>query len=180
MIKIELTYPTHYEERLAKNFASECVKGNKDEYAKRNQLDIDKLILDNTQAKIAEIIVHKRMKNNLKPNQLLTPIDFHIYPKELKTYDSDLLLIDNGIIKHFHIKSCQENRLFPNSWLFQPNDPIVIEPKEHDYLVLVLFPLKSLEIFAYIIRANEVVYGKAQKQSLNKKVIYESQLNENK
>lgn len=48
MIKIELTYPTHYEERLAKNFAKECVESNKDEYAKRNQLDVDKLILDNT------------------------------------------------------------------------------------------------------------------------------------
>ena len=84
-----------------------------------------------------------------------------------------------------------ETKPFPISWSFQPNDPIVSNPREHDYIALVVFPLitftdqngieqiyNSLEGYLYFKNAINLInlYREPVKKELKKKVIYEEDL----
>ena len=67
--------------------------------------------------------------------------------------------------------------LYPVSWVFQPNDPVTINPSNKDYLALV--SIEEGVIFeAYFVKAMDVmkIYEAPKKEGLDKKVIYESTL----
>jgi hypothetical protein len=138
-----------------------------DEYSKRNQSDVTKLEEDISQGKIAEILVFKLLRKMGKnPHGL----DFLIYNKQDKTFGADII-VDAGSI---HVKSCNGESSLPNSWVFQPKDPLTISPSSTDYLALVVIGQRN---YCYLIKALEVVYKPPIKKSLRKKVVYENDIN---
>jgi len=90
MKKILLLKPSDYEIEICKLFSNNCVKSNKNEYYRRNQQNLSKLIDDIYLGKIAEILVYNHLKTN---GVNVTPVDFMIYDKKYKSYDADLLII---------------------------------------------------------------------------------------
>ena len=67
--------------------------------------------------------------------------------------------------------------VYPVSWVFQPNDPVTINPSNKDYLALV--SIEEDRFFqGYFVKAVDVmkIYEAPKKEGLDKKVIYESTL----
>ena len=153
---MQLTNISEYEKQLCNIFAIHCVKTNLDEYQRRNQYET-KIIKDIAQGKAAEIMVHKALKTSYP--------DFFIYDQSKKSYEADLYLNE----KKIHVKSCKLNGYCP-SWVFQPNDPLTIDPDKNDYLALVVL---CNEPYMYFTPAIGVEYHPPRKKSLNKKVIYQ-------
>jgi hypothetical protein len=67
--------------------------------------------------------------------------------------------------------------VYPISWVFQPNDPVTINPSNKDFLALVSIEDDN-SFNAYFVKAVDVLemYEKPKKEGLDKKVIYESTL----
>jgi len=166
MRKYKLVEPTQYEKDVCRLFAKACVDTNKDEYARRNQNDINKIVSDIYNGKLAEIMVYRLFK---KKKHNPTAIDFLIYDKDEKSFDADMLTTKHNV----HIKSCKNDSPFPNSWVFQPWDKLVVDPSDNDIIVLVVMGKKN---YCYIIPSTKAVYESPVKKSLNKKVIYEESL----
>jgi len=165
-IKLNLASPAPYDQALCRLFADTVYETNKDAYAKRNQNNQDKVIQDIYYGKVAEMMLHKKLKElGKKPR----PIDFHVYEKRDKSFDCDILISSSMV----HVKSCLNSSSFPNSWLFQPNDPVVTSPTPTDVLALVVLAKDS---YCYIGQAFGVTYSSPMKSSLDKKVIYEDKL----
>jgi hypothetical protein len=177
MKKIILPKFTKYEKLLANNFGEECYQTNKEEYAKRNQDDITKVIADITYGKLSEILLQKYFKENKVTS---TGVDFLVYPKNLKSFDADLYTFPSADkVNNIHVKSCNSNSKFKTSWLFQPNDVLTLLPKPNDYIALVvLYTHPMNNSYCYFVNANNVLslYRDPEKDSLNKKVIYEEDL----
>jgi len=162
-IKIPLEQPDKYTQDLCSLFAEAVYETNMDAYSRRNQDDKEKVISDIRYGKIAEMMVHRMlMHGRRKPN----PVDFHVYGVNQKSYDCDISIPSSMI----HVKSCLDSSAFPNSWLFQPNDPVVKKPSSSDILALVIL---SKESYCYMVGAQQAYYKDPVKKSLNKKVIYE-------
>ena len=163
-IKLDLTAPAPYDQALCRLFADTVYETNKDAYAQRQQNDKDKVIQDIYYGKIAEMMLHKKLKELGKHPR---PIDFHIYEAKDKSFDCDIQISASMV----HVKSCLNNSAFPNSWLFQPNDPVVTSPTPTDVLALVVLAKDS---YCYVGQAFGVSYSNPVKETLNKKVIYEN------
>ena len=163
-IKLDLTAPAPYDQALCRLFADTVYETNKDVYAQRQQNDKDKVIQDIYYGKIAEMMLHKKFKELGKHPR---PIDFHIYEAKDKSFDCDIQITSSMV----HVKSCLNTSAFPNSWLFQPNDPVVTSPTPTDVLALVVLAKDS---YCYIGQAFGVSYSNPVKETLNKKVIYEN------
>lgn len=148
-------------------FAKACIDTNEDEYSRRNQSNKNKIVSDIYNGKLAEIMVFRLFK---KRKQSPKPIDFLIYSSKEKSFEADMLTNKHNV----HIKSCKDDTKFPNSWLFQPWDDLVVNPNEFDVIVLVV--LKSTNSYCYIIPAMNAKYEKPILSHLNKKVIYEKKL----
>lgn len=165
-IKIPLEQPDKYTQDLCSLFAEAVYETNMDAYAKRNQEDKDKVISDIRYGKIAEMMVHRMlMHGRRKPK----PVDFHVYGISDKSYDCDIWISTSMI----HVKSCLDSSKFPNSWLFQPNDPVVTSPTPTDILALVIL---SKESYCYIVDARQACYKDPVKESLKKRVLYEKDI----
>jgi len=162
MKRIITRKPTFYEEDLCMMFAENCIETNIDEYIRRNQKNMEKIVNDIYHGKLAEVLVHDYV-SNLKP---CSPPDFMIYEAKRKSFDADLSTNSADI----HVKSCIESR-YDNSWVFQPNDPVVINPSEKDSLALFVFGVKNN--YFYLTKALDVVYEEPRSNKLNKKVVYE-------
>jgi len=162
-MKIELRKPTQYEQRICKVFAEECAVSNSKEYSRRNQGNLEKVIQDIYYGKIAEVLVHdylvSKRKNPSAP-------DFMIYDSRTKSFDADIKVHT----KKIHVKSCMDGSSFPNSWLFQPNDPIIKNKSDDDILALVVLSNKPYMYFRTIKQSK---LRKPLKTSLDKVVIYE-------
>jgi len=165
--KYRLRDTTQYEDELCMLFAKACVDTNIDEYSRRNQENVHKIIYDIYNGKRAEIMVYHLFK---KRKQQPNPIDFMIYDAKEKSFDADMLTRKHNV----HIKSCKDDTPFPNSWLFQPWDTLVNYPTNNDIIVLVV--LKKHNSYCYIIHAIDAKYDEPILKSLNKKVIYEENL----
>ena len=162
MKRIITRKPTFYEEELCMLFAENCIETNIDEYRRRNQLNLEKIVNDIYHGKLAEVLVHDYV-SNLKA---CSSPDFMIYEARRKSFDADLSTDTANI----HVKSCIQSR-HSNSWVFQPNDPVVINPSEKDSLALFVFGVKNN--YFYLTKAVDVVYEEPRSKKLNKKVIYE-------
>lgn len=166
-MRLELSNATEYQNRQCLLFASYSVATSINEYKKRNQLDVKKIELDIYNGKLAEFMVYNYL---VSKGRILASPDLNIYQKYQKSYDSDLCV--NGV--KIHVKSHVSNKLYPVSWLFQKNDPLIITHNE-DYLALVVF--KFNKRYMYLKKRSEVSFLEPIKNSLkaNKLCLYESQ-----
>lgn len=172
MKKIKLNNPTEYIKEICKTFANECIKTNFDEYSKRNQNHENKIKKDIYLGKIAEFLVFEYL---LSKKKKCTPPDICIYDFKNKSFDSDLIILNDDNL-NIHVKSHDLTSTFPASWVFQPNDPLVLNPNSWDYLALCL--ISKDENFMYLVKAEEIknLYRDPIKEDLNKRVLYEEDL----
>ncbi|NJO65839.1 MAG: hypothetical protein HC836_49545 [Richelia sp. RM2_1_2] len=166
MKKILLKLPSKYQEKLCDFFGNAVLSTNEDMYFKRNQENREKLLQDLINGKKAEYMMFNYLHSVGKK---VSPPDIMVYQVQSKNFEADLLF---GKIK-IHVKSCLQESIFPISWVFQPEDELVKNPTSNDFLALVVM---SDNPYCYLIAASEVKYGNPIKESLNKAVIYESDL----
>ena len=162
-MKVILPTPSNFEKKLCSYFSEECAVSNVTEYRKRNQLNINKISKDIYYGKIAEILVFNYL---ISKGKKASPPDFMIYESKMKSFDADIKVEDVNI----HVKSCLDSSNFPNSWLFQPNDPLIKQNSDKDILALVVISKKP---YVYFRKINTVKFESPVKKSLNKLVIYE-------
>lgn len=98
-------------------FAKESVSSSEDKYANRNQFDIDKIIKDIRNGKIAEEQTFLHLKN--KYNSLTKP-DYNIYDKYNKNWDPDLKC--NEFKLAVKSQDYDSALIFGTSWVFQFNN----------------------------------------------------------
>lgn len=168
--KVKLIAPNLYQHQLAELFVKEVYASNQAHYDKRNQSNKSKVESDIYIGKMAEFAVWNLLIDQKKS---ATFPDIGVYPKELKSFDAD---ISSGEIK-IHVKSCMDVSQYPNSWVFQPNDPLCISPSDKEFLALVIcYPDSKFE--AYFVSASKLTksYKPPRKEGLDKKVIYEEDL----
>lgn len=166
--KHNLIAPSLYQEKLCKVFSDEVYRSNKDMYARRNQDNESKVKADIYLGKLAEFAVFNYLWTAGK--EVSAP-DIMVYEVKDKSYDADLYINDTSPL---HVKSCMETGGYGNSWVFQPNDPLVSKPNEDETIALVVVNDRG-EFYCYIVKATEVasMYREPRKATLNKKVLYE-------
>ena len=168
--RLKLIAPDTYQEKLADMFSKQVFNTNIQKYAERNQSDVKKIIADIYIGKMAEFAVWNYL---LRDGKDATMPDIMVYSAKKKSYDTDITCGDAKI----HVKSCIAMGVYPVSWVFQPNDPVTINPSNKDFLALV--SIEEGTIFeAYFFKAMDVMkmYEAPKKEGLDKKVIYESTL----
>jgi hypothetical protein len=168
--KLKLIAPDTYQEKLSDIFSKEVFYTNLDKYKQRNQSDVKKVISDIYIGKMSEFAVWNYLQRDGKD---ATFPDIMIYPANKKSYDADITAGDVKI----HVKSCVAMGVYPISWVFQPNDPVTINPSNKDFLALVSIEDDN-SFNAYFVKAADMlqIYEKPKKEGLDKKVIYESTL----
>jgi hypothetical protein len=137
-------------------------------YASRNQTNENKVRADIYLGKLAEYAVFNYL---ISKGRKCSAPDITIYEAKQKSYDADLYV--NGQ-SPLHVKSCIQAQGYGNSWVFQPNDPLVLSPSEDETIALVV--ATSDAVFdCYIVKALDVIemYRAPRKIELNKKVLYE-------
>lgn len=116
------------EMEMCRNFADACVHTNIDCYKKRNQYNLDKIKKDIEEGKRAEIAVYLAIRGKL--GVICKRPDFKIYNKRGKDYSADLQTQHYNI----HVKSTREPNVKKMSWVFQKNDPLVLNPELNDII----------------------------------------------
>ena len=86
MKKFKLEKPDAYILERCKIFAAFSVDSSADEYARRNQNDINKIKIDIYRGKVAEFMVYNYLVSRGKH---VTKPDLNIYDKHHKSFDSD-------------------------------------------------------------------------------------------
>jgi hypothetical protein len=152
-----------YQTLLVNIFAEHCISTNKSTYTLRNQGDMSKVLVDIINGKIAEYMVFNTL---LLKGKKPTPPDIMIYDKAFKTFDADIKCGDINV----HVKSCEAESLFANSWVFQPNDTLVNTKLDTEYLALCVM---SDEPYMYLVKASDMDYNRPAKVNLDKRVVYE-------
>lgn len=120
-----------------KAFAEKCYDTNKDEYARRNQDNRDKIVWDITIGKMAEIAVYFFLRDEKKVE--CSQPDFLIYAAKKKNYGADLTFTGkDGVLYDLHVKSQdkQQGERFGKSWMFQKKDTLTHAPKENEMICL--------------------------------------------
>ena len=168
-MRIRLNEITDYQNKQCDLFSKYSALSSFPEYKKRNQYNKDKIINDIYIGKSAEFLVYNFLISKQKQ---LAPPDLTIYKKHKKSYDADLRLKDVNI----HVKSHKVNGNFPISWVFQKNDPLLLQRKDNDYLALVVMD-KGVNNM-YLKKIKDVVFKEPVKESLRKTklCVYESDL----
>jgi len=117
--------------QICKEFAEKCCPTNQNEYARRNQNNIEKIKKDIRIGKMGEFAVYYMMLK--KEAKGITKPDLEIYENNKKSFDSDLKCGNYN----FHIKSqCLESASkFGISWMFQKTDPLIKKASEYDYFI---------------------------------------------
>jgi hypothetical protein len=151
---------------LSVQFAKDVVNSNLDQYESRNQKNKFKVFDDILKGKICEYVVYYCLDECNEP-------DLRIYPKNKKSFDSDLKAKGFNI----HVKSCSKESIFPLSWVFQPNDKLTKEPGKRDLLALCIID-KEFNVEFELMKATEVIdkYKPPKKANLNKLVLYKEDL----
>jgi len=172
MKKIKLKRPSDNILKLCKKFAEASASTSKSEYARRGQVNLDKIKMDIYRGKIAEFMVYNLMVSKNIP---VTKPDVKIYKGSDKSFDSDLIIEGNNI----HIKSHFVNHTFPISWVFQKNDKITQRGanRDKDYLCLVVMH-ENFDGWFYMSHVNQFDFKPPVKKTLRltKVCIYESDL----
>lgn len=145
-MKFQLDKPTEYQVKQCELFTEYVYETSEKMYKSRGSSKADKIKLDIYNGKIAECCVFNYLEGE---GFKTTPPDFAIYPKKRKNFDADLVSGD----MRFHIKSCMKSSKYPNSWLFQKNDPLITCNLTDDYLILCVMNDDSTG-FAYSVKYN--------------------------
>lgn len=128
-------------------FAEECVETNADEYARRNQNDLDKIVTDISIGKMGEIAVYDYLLDRgFSPSEP----DFEIYAKHQKQHDYDISTEDFDVsVKTQQYFSADR---FGTSWLFQKDyiDRMFDSYQDNHFLALCLQDEELIEILAII------------------------------
>ena len=158
-----------YTLKRCKLFADFSAETSSDEYAKRNQNNIEKIKLDIYRGKAAEFMVYNYLVN--RGNKVNLP-DLEIYSKNQKSFDADLICGKHNI----HVKSCVVNNKFPVSWMFQKKDHLT-SGRSKDYVCLVVMN-ESFSGGFYIYQANQLDFKPPVKKALqaSKVTVYETDL----
>jgi hypothetical protein len=174
------------EEMLSKctEFGKNSVGSSADKYASRNQYDIEKIMKDIRNGKIAEQGVYEQMII-LYPH--LTPPDYNIYSKKDKSWDPDLKDVDSNIRLAVKSQDISSALSYGESWVFQYNHGksydcdtgIFKDSDDNHYVAFVLLnvPKRTGEIRA-IVKVqwlhDKKLFKEMKKQSLrgNKLAIY--------
>jgi hypothetical protein len=106
--------PEIYEKCI--QFAKASVHSSADKYARRNQFDVEKIVKDIRNGKIAEEITRAACLAKL-PN--LSEPDYNIYDKKNKSWDPDLKDADSGIRIAVKSQDIDSDINFGRSWVFQ-------------------------------------------------------------
>lgn len=167
--KLNLIPPNTYQHTLAELFSEEVFKTN-GIYKDRNNSKDSKIKADIYRGKMAEFAVWNYL---ISLQRQATFPDIAVYPKEMKSYDADIIAGNNKI----HVKSFMVGGDMPISWMFQPNDTLIVNPSDEEFIAFVImFPVKRFE--AYFVQANKVLdlYKSPTMAGINKKTIFEDDL----
>ena len=119
-------------------FAANSVKTSQDMYARRGQSDVNKIIWDIRNGKLAEEISYSLLSKNF-PN--LSAPDYQIYQAGQKSWDADLKNDKIQIAVKSQNKETAER--FGLSWIFSKNDTNVFDTNDqHHYACFVMLDLK--------------------------------------
>lgn len=97
-------------------FATDSVATSADKYARRNQLDIEKIKKDIRNGKIGEEVVWESL---LRKYPGLTGPDYKIYSKKDKSWDPDLRDILSNMRLGVKSQDIESSLSFGESWVFQ-------------------------------------------------------------
>lgn len=116
---------------ICKHFADRVIDTNKDEYARRNQINYDKIKQDILVGKLAEWGVFFIYLNRNR-NSVSMP-DMNIYSAKDKSFDADL----HWNLYSIHVKSQTFESFcrYGDSWMFQSKDPLFAHSSEYDIIV---------------------------------------------
>lgn len=128
--------------KICNDFAEQCCPTNKDEYASRNQTNIDKIKKDIRIGKMAEFAVFYILKEKGLEN--LTPPDLKIYKKNEKSFDADLKC--DGYKIHVKSQDLESARAWGDSWTFQKEDPLFKKITDQDHFIGVKVDEKNNKI----------------------------------
>lgn len=171
--KVNLIAPSLYQEKLSSLFSREVAYNSESgkTYLDRtkNNASIEKIISDIYLGKMAEFAVFNYL---VQQDKTPTYPDIGIYPNKRKSYDADILVGDTKI----HVKSCVFNERFDNSWVFRPNDPIVKDPDDKDFVALCI--LENNQFTGMFAKAIELVgmHKPPRNPNYPMAVIYEADL----
>jgi hypothetical protein len=118
MKKIDLPRIKSYQLAQCKLFAEYAAKQSQGLYEARGAESTSKIERDILMGKVAECMVWNEL---FEFGSNPSPVDFALYSVKDRSYSADIT--SNRI--NFHIKSCDANSSFPNSWMFQKSDPLV-------------------------------------------------------
>jgi hypothetical protein len=122
---------TQEQYQKAYQFANNSVKTNEDEYAKRNQKNVTKIISDILIGKIAEYAVYNLL---ISKGKKCNEPDIAIYDRYSKSFDADLY--SDGKKVHVKAQTLESAKAFGTSWSFQKQDVLTYKPSNDDYICL--------------------------------------------
>jgi hypothetical protein len=150
-------------------FAHDSIETNLDEYSRRNQNRVHKILNDIIIGKVAEFGVYKYLSQKHK----LEEPDLKIYDKNNKSFDADLKIVGYDI--HVKSQSIEQAEKYGVSWSFQKEDQLTTNPTKKDVIFLCLVNDLEVIILNYG-KASKYkgLYGEPIKESLkfSKKVLY--------
>lgn len=114
------------------SFAEASYSSSLDKYSRRNQSNHDKIKNDIYLGKVAEYAMYNYYVS--RGFKVSVP-DVEVYDARGKSFDADLTLYSDMDYK-IHVKSHFIGSVFPTSWVFQKEDPLVKHPKEYDIIAL--------------------------------------------
>lgn len=129
---IRVTLPKEMK-MICDEFSRSVITTTIEQYKKRNQSDVEKLIMDHSAGKLGEIAVHCYLKY-IKIS--CSEPDFNIYTNN-KSFEADLHSMENKI----HVKSqlTSQAQIFGTSWVFHHDtngskDPIFINMNGNEFI----------------------------------------------
>jgi hypothetical protein len=141
-----LTYNIDIEDYLrCVKFAHDSIRTNLDEYSKRNQNKVHKILNDIIVGKLGEFAVYKHLKTTT--NKPITKPDLLIYTADKKSFDADLMFNDLNI--HVKSQSSEQSQKYGISWSFHPTDTLITKPNKNDVIFFCLVDDLSVHIMMY-------------------------------
>lgn len=167
---LTLPNPTEYQIEQCRLFAKHVLETNEAVYKQRGSESNEKIEKDIFYGRLAECMVYNYI---LSTGRQTSAPDFTIFDGNGKTFLADL----TDAKWQYHVKTCDDESSFPNSWLFQKHDPLVKDPQDNDLLCLCV--LKKGSSYMYFGKANEVKFEEPKLDRIKptKVAVYEESLN---
>lgn len=145
-------------------FATSVIGSNLDKYESRGQENFYLIKEQISQGKLAEFALAYFFDVLGIP---CSPPDCRIYSTRNKSFDSDLVL-DNATRLHVKSITKQSAERFGLSWIFQKEDPLVMEPEPMDWVALTTIVSPTTVKYYGSIAAENIEYAELKKAILRK------------